>query len=364
MKHWIIAALLGVLLLAPFRPCLAEEDLPSYLRLRDDNKIYRGEITSLSETEVTIKDESGALITFELKNVRPRDVFNLRRARVADDDEAGLVDLAGYAIEEGLLDAAQKTLDTANALRGDLADVIAQKLRDLRTLQAKEKLGRAVRINEASAGTTNLDDFTRAREICREVMDKFSDTEYAHQARVYLDEVLENERIAQETIKEEQKLAAQREAQLAAAKVTDRLNAYMREVESHVIAAKDLRDKGLSSEANGSVSAAVYAYEDAAKHYLVSLEILDKRFFSERGLSLDFLKQAEKARKVIQRALKNCYIEWTSTYVSVPNWREARKKILLALEIDPEDESALEYFNLINENYIERSVRHMSGLPK
>ncbi|MFC1588084.1 hypothetical protein ACFL54_07230 [Planctomycetota bacterium] len=349
LKTFKIIGILLALLIVPAAVHAA------YIKIKKDKKILVGSVVEVTDEIVRFKEiESGAIFEFQFNEITPRSLFKILRNRIDDSDEAKLLELADFGLAEKLLVLTGELIEGVIKLRGELQEEAFKKLDQLRLLEAQSKMDKA-------AKQLDREEFDAARKTCHAIMIDYSETPFAAKARMFIDDIIEEERLF--GIKKEKEANEQitAEEQVKEEKERLRLEGWLDIVKEKLREAKKFRNAGLEGESKGQWTVAIKSFQNAEKLYGDVLIILERYFLSVKFQRIDFIKRAQGAKSVTMKNLLRCFTEHCSTYISVPNWKMALRTIKKALLIDPEDETALELVKIIQENAIFISLKNTSG---
>jgi len=316
----------------------------------NDGRLVPGRVVGVDAKGVKHASETGesfwpweALTTYSQ--------YEARAAALEEDDGAGRLALARWALESGLPGEARKEALRAKGLGAGTADADAPDGVDALLARCdRDQAERAFAESDRLAAAGDLD---RALEVLRSYLVQAPPSDWTDRGREKASDIVRR-REAEEVRRREEEQRRRKDA--GEARRDDAIHDLLAEGDAYRTRAGVYALVGLREEQGGSFTLFRQSLERAEADYRAGRKAYEK----SRRLAGDERPVAERtaraARNAVDGRILDVCVRLARKFVEFKAWREAQDALNRALRIDPVHEEALELQERVNKGWIRRKA--------
>jgi tetratricopeptide (TPR) repeat protein len=286
-----------------------------------------GKVTSITDKTIEMTTKDGKSVTLDVGQVHPASIYKLRSTRIDPKNAEEHWTLGDFCKANGLFASAAEEYDKAAAIDSKFKDKAKRAKDEMRSEDARSKFERAKRLGAEKK-------YQDAQELLKQLIERFSDTPYAEEARKEMD------KLAAEVAKEnevkrselEEKKRRKDEEALKAAENAEK--ADFKRSQDLIVEAKASWGEGLDWEAKANLTKADKAWKAADAKLMSSRALCEKL---EKSNDVAMIKSAKDLEKEIDAwIVRTCY-RLGRLWATELNYTEAIGWLNKGIKLEPDN---------------------------
>jgi len=293
--------------------------------------VYRGEVLKSDAKTVTVKlsaEHGGTTHTVDADRFEPYFFYQVRDKALGDDVQ-GRIQLAKYAVDNGMFSRAKAQMDTCRALDPKAVEEF------MKTEFPKIKEGLAARLLKAAQKALRVGSTKNAHKYASAILTKFGGTKVDAQATAILDQVQAKIDADQEKRRAQRRRSDKAMEEIEQKKETAKRDSMLTPVEKEIDAAEAANRRGLTGK---NMSKQKSGFETAASKYKRAMKMAND--YSTKTQEADLIKALAEMAQTGKDGAVQAYLNLANLYSSRGNYVKGTEYCNMALAIDPNNAEA------------------------